>query len=98
MVGWSRFGISRNSRIKLDLNPHCNPSEHYAQLLLQASKGDFTASEIKQLMEAVNVGLSTHREINLQKQIDEIRADQAIMKVNTNGDNTFTNKGITKAD
>jgi hypothetical protein len=91
MVGWSRFGISKNSRIKLELVPTDTPSQHYSQLLLQASKGDFTASEIKQLMEAVNVGLNTHQVFELQKQIDQLKSDLELMVTNKNGDDTFAN-------
>ena len=93
MMGWSRFGISKNSRIKLNLNPNGNPSQHYSQLLLQASEGDFTAAEIKQLMEAVNVGLNTHQVFELQKEIDQLKSDLAIMMTNKDGNNTSPDKG-----
>jgi len=95
MIGWSRFGVGKNSRIKLNLNPNGTPLEHYQQVILQASEGDFTASEIKQLMEAVNVGLNTHEKLELQKQINELRADLASMSANQNVQNPFTNKGTT---
>lgn len=98
MIGWSRFGISKNSRIKLELNPEDNPSQHYAQLLKQAASGSFTAAEIKQLMEAVNVGLNTHQVFELQKQIDELKSDLSTMNENSNVQNTFTNKGIAQKD
>lgn len=94
LIGWSRFGISKNSRIKLDLNPNDTPDKHYSQLLLQASNGDFTAGEIKQLMEAVNVGLNTHQVHKLQDEINELKSDLAIMATNTNVQNSFTDKGI----
>ena len=94
MIGWSRFGISKNSRIKLNLDPNGNPSQHYSHLLKQASEGDFTAAEIKQLMEAVNVGLSAHKVIELQKEIDQLKLDLATMADNANGNNSSTNKGI----
>jgi hypothetical protein len=94
LKGWSQFGISKNSRIKLNLDPNGNPNQHYAQLLKQASEGEFTASEIKQLMEAVNVGLNTHQVFELQKEIDQLRSDLATMQANSDGNNTFTNKGI----
>jgi hypothetical protein len=95
MVGWSRFGISKNSRIKLDLDPKGNPSQHYSQLLVQAANGDFTASEIKQLMEAINVGLNTHQVFELQKEIDQLKSDLATMIANANGNHTITDKGTT---
>ena len=98
MMGWSRFGISKNSRIKLRLNPKDNPSQHYSQLLTQASQGEFTAAEIKQLMEAINVGLNTHQAFELQKEIDQLKLDLATMITNSNVKNTFTNQGIAQKD
>ena len=92
MIGWSRFGISKNSRIRLTLDSNDTPIKHYAQLLKQASNGDFTAGEIKQLMEAINVGLNAHQVFEMQKEIDQLKADLAVMQENTNGNNTFTDK------
>lgn len=93
MVGWTRFGVGKTSRIKLALNPEDSPVKHYAQILRQAQEGDFTAAEIKQLMEAVNVGLNTHQVFELQKQIDELKSDLATMQANQNVQNPFANKG-----
>jgi len=94
MIGWSRFGVGKNSRIRLDLNPQGNPADHYAQLLKQASQGDFTAGEIKQLMEAVNVGLNAHQVFELQKEIDQLKSDLNTMNEIANGQNSYTNKGL----
>jgi hypothetical protein len=94
LIGWSRFGVSKNSRIKLHLNPDDSPEKHYSQLLKQASQGDFTAAEIKQLMEAVNVGLNTHQVFTLQSQIDDLKLDLATMQANSDAHNSSTNKGI----
>lgn len=88
MVGWSRFGVGKNSRIRLDLNPSDTPDKHYSQLLEQAAQGEFTAGEIKQLMEAINVGLKTHDVIFLQEQIDELKDDLDTMSKNQNVQNT----------
>ena len=98
MIGWSRFGISKNSRIRLRLNAKDTPDKHYAQLLKQASEGDFTASEIKQLMEAINVGLNTHQVFALQKEIDQLKSDLATISENKDGNNSSTNKGIAQKD
>lgn len=95
MIGWSRFGIGKTSRIRLKLNPESKPNEQYAQLLKQAAAGDFTAGEIKQLMEAVNVGLNAHQVFELQKEIDQLKADLAVMKENSNGNNTIADKRFT---
>lgn len=82
MLGWSRFGLSKNSRIRLKLNKDSTPLEHYKELIDQASQGDFTSSEVKQLMEAINVGVNVHDKIQMQSQIDEIKAD--VLKLNEN--------------
>lgn len=96
MMGWSKFGISKNSRIRLSLSKEGTPAEHYKELLKQASRGDFTASEIKQLMEAINVGLNAHQVFELQKQIDDLKSDLIKLEDSkiTDGHNTFSNKGI----
>lgn len=99
MLGWTRFGISKNSRIRLQLNPDDKPNEHYSQLLRQAANGDFTAGEIKQLMEAINVGLNAHQVIAMQKMIDQLNADFATMKENsTHGNYSGTTQGAAKED
>lgn len=98
LMGWTKFGISRNSKLRLNIDPKDSPAVHYAAILQQASEGDFTAAEFKQLMEAVNVGLNVHQVFELQKQIDELKSDMGVMTDNTNVKNPFSNKGITKTD
>lgn len=98
MVGWARFGVGKNSRIRLQLNPKNTPEQHYKELLDQASQGDFTAGEIKQLMEAINVGLNAHQVFKLQEEINNLKADLALMNENANGDNSSPVKRIKKED
>ena len=98
MIGWSRFGISKNSKIKINLTPGENPAHHYAEILKQAADGDFTSSEFKQVMEAINVGLNVHQVFELQKQIDELKSDLSIMAINKDVHNPSTNKGIAQKD
>lgn len=83
MIGWARFGIGKVSKIRLGLEPEATPNEHYHQLIKQASDGDFTASEIKQLMEAINVGLNAHQVFKLQEEINQIKKDFEIMRTNS---------------
>lgn len=90
MIGWSRFGIGKVSKIRLGLEPNATPNQHYQQLIKQASDGDFTASEIKQLMEAINVGLNAHQVFKLQEEIDQIKNDVEIMRTNSNGVHTIS--------
>jgi hypothetical protein len=98
LMGWAKFGISRNSRLRINVTATDSPAKHYQSILLQAAEGDFTANEFKQLMEAVNVGLNVHQVFELQKQIDELKSDLSIVTANTNVENPFTNKGIAQKD
>ncbi len=95
MMGWSRFGISKVSKLKLAIKEGATPAELYNSILLQATEGDFTASEFKQLMEAVNVGINVYQLSELQKQIDELKSGLAVMEQNTNVKNSFAAKGTT---
>lgn len=92
MIGWSRFGIGKTCKIKLDLNPEGKATEHYAQLIRQANNGEFTASEIKQLMEALSLGLKTQQTVEMQEEINNLKADLIKMQENANGHNTFADK------
>ncbi len=92
MLGWSRFGEGKNARIRLNLKADSTPLEHYKQLMQQASEGEFTAGEIKQLMEAVNVGINTHQVFKMQDEIEQLKFDLTTMNENTNGNNTFADK------
>lgn len=94
LQGWTRFGIGKNARIRLHLKEGANPAEHYQQLMKQASNGDFTAGEIKQLMEAINVGLNAHQVFELQKEIDQLKSDLIKISEIKNGENTYTAKSI----
>lgn len=96
--GWARFGIGKNSRIRLELDPDATPIEHYKQLIKQAGQGDFTAGEFKQLIEGINVGLSAHQVFTMQKEIDQLKCDLVTMTENSNVQNSFTNPGVAQKD
>ena len=51
------------------------PWEQYQQILKQAEKGDFNASEIKQLMESINVGTRVYETFKLQVDFDTMKED-----------------------
>lgn len=98
LIGWSRYGVGKNSRIRLNLTENGTPHQHYHDLLKQASEGCFTAGEIKQLMEAINVGLSAHQVFELQREIDELKANLEKMEANRNGLNTIADQAIEKTN
>jgi hypothetical protein len=85
LKGWSQFGIGKNSRIRVDLKQGGTPAEHYHDLLRHANSGDFTAGEIKQLMEAINVGLNAHQAFEMQAQLDALKKDLEKMESRTGG-------------
>lgn len=94
-TGWYRFGIGKNGKIRLKLDPKGTPHDHYRQVVDQACQGEFTASEVKQLMEAINVGLTMHEKLAMQAEIDKLQEDLAVMQENSNANNSFTDKKFT---
>ena len=82
LIGASRYGVSATPRIKLDVDADSNPYEQYKQLINQASREEFTASEIKQLMESLNVGRAVYETFKLQESVDEIQLNLERMKTN----------------
>lgn len=97
LIGWSRFGVGKNARIRLEIDSESTPNDQYKQLLKQASEGAFTAGEIKQLMEAVNVGLNAHQVFQLQKEIDELKENLKTIQENNNSvDNQSSVKRATE--
>jgi len=98
LMGWVRFGISKNSKIRINVKPGDSALDHYTAIMRQATEGDFTAAEFKQLMEAVNVGLNVHQTFELQNQINALKSDLITMKDNAIADNSSAIKGIEKKD
>ena len=98
MVGWSRFGVGKNQRIRLELTAGATPMVHYKEIMEQAARGDYTAGEIKQLMEAVNIGFTAHQVCVLQEQIDALTTDLAKMDNNRNAQSSITNKPTAQKD
>jgi len=88
MIGWSRFGVGKNSRVRLELDEEGTPNQHYNELIKQAAQGDFTAGEIKQLMEAINVGLNAHQVFKLQQEVDELKGMLEKKETNKNADHS----------
>lgn len=68
------FAIDRE-KIKLNVKQNSSPLEQYQQILSQANEGDFTASEIKQLMESVNVGIRAYESYKMQEEVDRLKED-----------------------
>ena len=65
--------FGEQNKIALYLSPDATPIDQYKEIMRQAANGDFTTAEIKQVMEAINIGLRAHEVCNLQKDIDELK-------------------------
>lgn len=82
LQGEIRYGINKANRVRVMIDPNANPHEQYKQLIYQASFGEYTAAEIKQLMEAINVGVRAYECFKQQKDIDKIKEDLNKMSIN----------------
>jgi len=87
IVGASRFGVGKTNRVRLEVDSESNPYDQFKQLMAQASNGDFTAGELKQIMESVNVGRGAFETFELQKDVTQMREDILRMERN-NGNNS----------
>jgi len=74
LKGAMRYGIGKN-RVRMGIDPKSNPYEQYKQLVEMANSEEFNASEIKQLMESINVGIRAFESFELQGQINKIQDD-----------------------
>lgn len=81
-VGVWRYAEGKN-KIKMDIEAQASPYEQYKQLIEHASKGELNASEIKQLMESINVGIRAYESFELQSQVDAVKCDLDKMRVNS---------------
>ncbi len=81
--GAARYGVGKSNRVRVHLNAEDTPYVQYKQLLNQASMGDFTASELKQLMEAVNIGIRAYESFELQKEVEQLKSDLVKMRMNS---------------
>jgi len=86
IIGASRFGVGKTNRVRLEVDADSNPYEQFKQLIAQASNGDFTAGELKQIMESINVGRSAFETFELQKEVTRMKEDFIKME-NKNGNN-----------
>lgn len=69
------FQIGENRRLKLRVNKDDTPYQQYKTIMESAAEGEFTATELKQVMESVMVGARAFESDELAKRIDEIELD-----------------------
>jgi len=71
--GAARYGVGKTNRIRVHVDAETTPYDQFKQLMSQASNGDFTSSELKQLCESVNIGLRAYEVVELQNEINSLR-------------------------
>lgn len=74
-IGNIKFSINKADKIRIDVNPDLSPHEQYKQLITQASRGEFTSSEFKQISESINIGVRAYEVFKQQEEIDKLRED-----------------------
>ena len=73
IIGACRYGIGQSRRVRMAVDATLNPYEQYQQLVKQANEGELTASELKQFMEAINIGIRAFEAFKLQAEMDEMK-------------------------
>lgn len=97
-IGRERYAAGRQqSRVRLDVDAEANPYEQYKQIIKQASGEEFTASELKQIMESINVGRGAFETFEMQKVLDKMKDDVDKMKTN-HANNISSIASITETD
>ncbi len=97
MQGASRYGVGKTNRVRVHIDSETNPFDQYKQLMAQASNGDFTAAELKQLMEAINIGCKAYEVFEMQKEINRMKEDLKKMS-NHNANNIRPIESAKKAN
>lgn len=93
----SRYFKTDPTKIVLSIDENSEPYDHYQQIMSQACGGDFSAAEIKQLMESVNVGTRVFEAFKLQQEVDKMKSDLSEMS-QRHGNNIIPINQIAKVD
>lgn len=96
LTGAMRYGVGKN-RVRMGINPKSNPYQQYQQLVELANSEEFNASEIKQLMESINVGIRAYESFKMQEELDKIKDDVTRMGLH-NANNISPIEKATKTD
>lgn len=96
LTGAQRYGVGKN-RVRMGVDSKSSPYEQYQQLVELANAELFNASEIKQLMESINVGIRAYESFELQKQLDVVKEDVTRMELH-HANNSNSIEKTTKTD
>jgi hypothetical protein len=70
---WGRQNYGGMDKVSLFVDPTSTPIQQYQQILYQSTCGDFSSSEIKQVMESINIGIRAYETGELEDQIKELQ-------------------------
>ena len=73
------FKLTSTTKLHLNLKPNSTPYQQYQQIMEQSMSGEFTATEIKLLMESINVGTRVYESFQLQEEVDKMKDDLLLM-------------------
>jgi hypothetical protein len=68
----ARYFSVNKDKIRIMVDAEMNPWEQYQKIMSDCASGDFTASEIKQVMESINVGRNAFESFKLQQDVDKM--------------------------
>lgn len=86
-IGTSRFHYNKMRRVRLNMDEKADPYTQYQQLIKQGQEGDLSASEIKQLMESINIGVRAFETFKVQAEVDKMKED--LLKMQGDHGNNF---------
>jgi len=75
----------KQAKIRLNVDSKADPYKQCQQILEQANKGEFDSSELKQVMESINVGIRAHEAFKMQEELDQIKSDLLQLRDDTHG-------------
>jgi len=96
-IGNARYGLGKTARIRVGVTKGASPYNQYQQIMKQASEGEFTATELKLLMESISAGTRAFESYELQKQVSEMKDDLRKMEAHS-GNNIIPIDSASKAN
>ena len=88
------FRAFKKDRVSPYMSPDKNPYEQYKELLKQSQSGEFSAPEIKQLMESINIGIRSYETYKLEEEVEDMK--DALEKMRRHSVETSTETSTAK--
>jgi hypothetical protein len=78
-IGRNVFNYGKDT-IKIKFNKGSTPWQYFEQMLEHISRGELSATEVKQVGELLSLGTKVHQEFILQSEIDKMKEDLKVME------------------